>query len=309
MQKLILKCMMWWNLERKGFLGYNLYRSEDNVNFAVVGSSDSLTLAFRDAGVVNGTTYWYYVTARYDEGESVPSDTVQSTPFTPTLALPGVYYATTGRSTDNPGSLLTIDVSTGAGTLIGATGIIGDIGFPGVPGLAINSKGEMFATDISEMSNLYRLDAATGAAVFIANTGIYTVDAIAFAGNDVLYAVDSHNDLYIVSDTTGAATFIGRTGDAIRGLAFDPTDGTLWGSTGSAQFARVPDGIYTIDISTGAGTLVGTTGLGSSTPDLIFDQDGNLYGSKGGGGNPNNLISIDKSTGGLNANIIWRRRS
>ncbi len=44
--------------------------------------------------------------------------------------------------------------------------------------------------------------------------------------------------------------------------------------------------------------MVGKTGLGGSTPDLHFDQQGNLYGSKGGGQNSNNnLISIDKATG------------
>jgi len=38
--------------------------------------------------------------------------------------------------------------------------------------------------------------------------------------------------------------------------------------------------------------------FGGSTPDLHFDQQGNLYGSKGGGQNlNNNLISINKTTG------------
>jgi DNA-binding beta-propeller fold protein YncE len=79
------------------------------------------------------------------------------------------------------------------------------------------------------------------------------------------------------------------------GLAFDPTDGTLYGSAGGTLG---PDRIYTIDKNTGAVALVGTTGLGGSTPDLFFDPMGNLYGSKGGGQSPDNtLISIDSATG------------
>ena len=51
---------------------------------------------------------------------------------------PNVCYASTGLT--DGGRFLTIDPTTGVGTLIGFTGLTG------VPGLAINSLGEIFCT-------------------------------------------------------------------------------------------------------------------------------------------------------------------
>jgi hypothetical protein len=203
----------------------------------------------------------------------------------------GVCYATTGRQGNTPGSLLTIDVTTGAGTLIGSTGLTA------APGLAINSSGDIYAASGFSMSGigLNRIDAVTGGALFVGNTGQVFMDAIAFDGNDVLYGLGGNPPiatLFIIDITTGAAMPIGSTGYYLRGMAFDPLDGTLWASEGATR-----DKIVTIDVTTGAATVVGSVGLGGSIPDIHFDQAGNLYGSLGGGQNPNNLISIDKSTG------------
>jgi len=213
----------------------------------------------------------------------------------PAPADTGVCYATTGHNDPtNPGSLITIDPITGNGTLVGSTGITGDFG-PAVPALGIKSTGEMFATNVTTSADLYRIDALTGAGTFVANTGLFYPDALAFDGNDVLYAVDSNNDLYTIDDVTGATTLIGPVGASIRGMEFDPTTGILWGGEGGAGGTN--DGIYMINPFTGAATLVGNTGLGSNTPAVHFDGDGNLYGSIGGGMAPNDLIVIDKTTG------------
>ncbi len=201
----------------------------------------------------------------------------------------GACYASTGLT--DGGRILTIEPATGAGTLVGATGLTA------APGLAINSQGEIFATDATDNTGLYRIDATTGIALFVANTGLLFVDAIAFGSNDLLYGINSNNDLYIIDAATGETSLIGPTGDFMQGMAFDPTDGSLWASTGAGQNAVVPDGIYTIDVNSGAASLVGVTGLGGSTPDIHFDENGNLYGVKGGGQSENQLISIDKSTG------------
>ncbi|RMF56308.1 MAG: T9SS C-terminal target domain-containing protein, partial [Calditrichaeota bacterium] len=183
-----------------------------------------------------------------------------------------------------------------AGTLIGPTGL------SAIPGLAITSSGDIYAASgfSNEGIGLYRIDAATGGAIFVGSIGQPFMDGIAFDGNDVLYGLGGNPPvatLFVIDTTTGAATPIGSTGDFMRGMAFDPTDGTLYATTGASQFANVPDAVYTIDVTTGAATLIGQTGLGGSTPDIFFDQAGNLYGAKGGGQNPNNLISIDKTTG------------
>jgi hypothetical protein len=201
-------------------------------------------------------------------------------------AKPGVCYASTGNN--DGGRLLTIDNTTGAGTLIGPTGL--DL----VPGLAINSNGDMYGIDGN--TDLYKIDAATGTAVFVASTGLLFSRAIAFDGNDVLYGLvfDPSNfefNLVTINTTTGISTLVGIApmGDW-RGMAFDPTDGTLWASTAGEE-------IYVINPETGEPTLIGTTGLDGVIPDIHFDEMGNLYGAIGGGSVPNRLISINKMTG------------
>lgn len=204
-------------------------------------------------------------------------------------ATDGVCYASTGGG--DGGQLYSIDLDTGVGTLIGNAGPM-----DGIPGLAINSAGEIYGTDRIS-GDIYRLDANDGTAYFVSSPGISFLDGIAFDENDVLYAVGYDPPaftLWTIDVNTGDAAPVGPTGDIMVGLAFDPTDGQLYGSVGGF-LPNVADGIYRIDKNTGAATLVGTTGIGGATPDIVFDEDGSLFGSKGGG--DTSLISIDKSTG------------
>jgi len=206
------------------------------------------------------------------------------------LAQFGVCYGSTGSAEPtNPGALITIDPLTGAGTLVGPTGIIGEDG-PAVRALAIKSTGEMYAMSNTASSDLYSVNASTGAGTFVVNTGLLRPGDIVFDADDVLYSVDETNILYTVDEVTGKRTLVGATGVTLGGLAYDPTDGTMYGS-------GINDDIYTIDVTTGAVTLVGTTGLGGNIPDIHFDQAGNLYGSKRGAGGIYDFISIDKTTG------------
>ena len=159
------------------------------------------------------------------------------------LAELGVCYATTGTFGNNASSLFTINIATGTGTLVGPTGITGVIGgntFPGVPGLAIKSTGEIFGTNQADNTGLFLIDVTNGTGVLVVNTGLAGLDGIAFDGNDQLWAVDFGNipiaNLYMVDEVTGASTLVGSTGFTIRGLAFDPTTGILWGSDGGRKW-------------------------------------------------------------------------
>ena len=205
------------------------------------------------------------------------------------LAAFGTCYATLGNTNPNGGALIRIDLATGAGTLIGPTGIIGQLGDLGVPALAIRSTGEMYAMDVGPSSKLYRLSAKTGAATLIATTTLASPPAMVFDGLDVLYVVDASGRLHTVDPSSGASTLVGATGVAVKGLAVDPADGWLWGSDASG-------GIFKIDNLTAAATLVGNTGL-PACPDLSFHPSGVFYGVSGGGLSTNNLITIDKTTG------------
>jgi len=205
--------------------------------------------------------------------------------------ISGVCYASTGII--DSGRILTIDIKSGVGTLIGPSGLTA------VPGLAINSNGDMYGIDGAFGGNfdLYKIDAAMGKAVFVGSPGLASLPAIAFDGNDVLYGLGLDPvtfvfNLYTINITSGVPTLVGPAPMGNwRGMAFDPITGTIWASTSD-------DSIYVIDPNTGTPTLIGTTGLGVGTPDIHFDEMGNLYGATGGGrGGPNNFISIDKTTG------------
>jgi sugar lactone lactonase YvrE len=259
----------------------NVYR-----NFEVIATVAAALESFTDDAAGSGFLR-YFVTAVNSAGDE---SAISNALLLATPADSGVCYATTGRA--DGGRLISIDINTGAGTLIGDTGL------GAVPALAINSQGEMFAAE-DLTGNLYRIDAATGESEFLSSTGLFALQALAFDNDDVLYGADFSfplSSLYIINPNNGAVTLIGRSNEFFSGLAFDPTDGLLWGSTGGAS-PVVFDGIYTIDPTTAQASLVGTTGFGGPTPDIAIDKDGNLFGAKGGGRGTNILISIDKSTG------------
>src|SRR5204862_4627996 len=70
---------------------------------------------------------------------------------------------------------------------------------------------------------------------------------------------------------------VGPIGFAVTGLAVHPATGVLYGATSTG--ATAPGSLLTISKTTGAGTLVGSFGLGGfPLPDLTFTSDGTLYG-------------------------------
>jgi hypothetical protein len=94
---------------------------------------------------------------------------------------------------------------------------------------------------------------------------------------------------------TGASTLVATTGINIAGLAFNPISGELWASVRPP--ASPVDAIYKISLPSGTATLVGSTGLGLLTTDIIFDANGRLFGITGSGAQVNDFIRIDTTTG------------
>ena len=218
-------------------------------------------------------------------------------------AVAGVCYATTGHGDGSGSDLLTIDLKSGVSTVIGSTGL------NAVPSLAVNSDGELFGVDAdSTTGDVYRIDAGSGVATLEFSTGLLGLDALAFSAADRLWGVEGFsNNLVRINTSTGTPTVIGNTGVHIAGLAFDPTDGTLYGSSGGGPLG---DGnnelsIYTINTASGTATRVGLSNnlalrmqIGRTIPDIHFDAQGNLLGVVGGGrgAQENALILIDKTT-------------
>lgn len=129
---------------------------------------------------------------------------------------------------------------------------------------------------------LATVDVETGGTSFIGNTGVVLTD-IAFSPAGELYGI-SFFDLYRVNSSSGATTRIGSLG-AINGTA----NALVFGSDGTLYMAG--SSLYSVDISTGAASVIGDIGF-QSGGDLAF-IGGDLYMASSG----NELIKIDAATG------------
>ncbi|MFT3788940.1 MAG: choice-of-anchor D domain-containing protein [Tepidisphaeraceae bacterium] len=156
--------------------------------------------------------------------------------------------------------LYTVDVSTGATTIVGNTSrTLYDIAF--------DKTGQLFAID--DASNLYKVNKTSAALTLVGNFGKFA-NALVFSPTGTLYAAGS-NSFFSINPTTAARTDIadldGRS--SAGDLAF-AGDGRLYLSTTDGKLDR-------IDPATGAFTSIGATGF-SSVFGLAYGPDGVMYG-------------------------------
>jgi hypothetical protein len=198
-----------------------------------------------------------------------------------------------GLSSSSPGTVYTINTSTGAASAV--VKLTGD-SFTSLVDVSF-LNGKLYASDVfGAPGNLDfgTIDLTTGAYTGINNQG-GSVNWHALAANpsaNLLYAVDLAGvgeDLVSVTPS-GIITTIGATNKGIIDLAYDATDAILYGVDNAD--------LYTIDTSTGATTTIGAFGVpGSGRLGLAFDGNNNsLYlniATTGSG----TLYSLNRSTG------------
>jgi fibronectin-binding autotransporter adhesin len=144
-------------------------------------------------------------------------------------------------------------------------------------------------------SSLYTINPTTGAASLVApiliNGSTIALTGIAYDQvNDTLYATTNYSpaELLTIDPTTGNATVIGTIGGtfspffaAIVSLTVT-SSGTLYAYSKGAQ----PEGVYTLDKTTAASTLLGASGtnlnFGSSGCGLAVNAAGVIYLAPGG---------------------------
>jgi hypothetical protein len=203
-------------------------------------------------------------------------------------ARPGRMYAT---GVQPNGNLFAVNTSNGTPTLLGSHGITE------IQGMAIHPvTREMYGVYFNGIvTNLYRMSADSGDALFLSTINLTNLGALAFQSDGTLYGATRTGGLYTINPQTGAATLIGTaSGIAYGGIAFNPITGVLWGSVRPPITGR--DRIYKVNTTDGQVTLVGSTGDGQITPSIAFDANGNLFGLKGSSATINSLISIDTAT-------------
>jgi hypothetical protein len=116
-----------------------------------------------------------------------------------------------------------------------------------------------------------------------------------FGSNNVLYALPRvGTQFYQIDTTTAAINQIGTstplTGHMWSGLAYDVTTSTLYASSTTGNSAS---SIYTIDVSTGTTSHIGTTTTAQSVADIAFDNSGQMYAHN----LSNTIYLIDKTNG------------
>ena len=195
---------------------------------------------------------------------------------------------------ESGGELVSIDLTTGAATLIGPLPIT-------MTEAVYDSANQLLYAQGSNGSFvMYLIDPTDGTEISqVSTSGAY--NGMEFVGG-TLYASmitggGGLSDLVTVDPVTGVATIIGPTGyPGITGLAYDSASSTMYGVVGGGSTSS--GSLVTIDMTTGVATMVGPTGF-IKVGSIEFGQDGNLYGAltSSDSSAPTSLIMVNTSTG------------
>jgi hypothetical protein len=216
------------------------------------------------------------------------------------IAAPILYGGVGRGSTINAGDLITIDQTTGSGSLVGA-----GTGLPGLNGLAYAPGSVLYGSTINNpvfgneppTSQLVKLDPVTGAVIgsplditldgnpiFVNDLTLHPITGILYA--NMLDPLAGEFLLLTLDATSGMATEIGGSGVLNASLAFG-LDGTLYstGATFDATGAFAAGQLHTINPATGE--VLSTVGsFGTHVGGLaVRPTDGVIFasGNQGGG--------------------------
>ncbi|NCU37068.1 hypothetical protein EOM75_13790, partial [Candidatus Falkowbacteria bacterium] len=172
-----------------------------------------------------------------------------------------VFYAIDNASSQ----LFTVDVATGAFTLVGSTLALTDLAFD-------YTTNTMYAVNYDATSSLYTLDLATGATTLVGDCGAGLIISLACDGLGNLYGFNISDDaLYSINKLTGAKTLIGAVGfdgNYAQSMAWDPASDIIYMAAynNTAQQGQ----LRVVDKVTGATSLVGAFPAGAEVCGLGF---------------------------------------
>lgn len=158
--------------------------------------------------------------------------------------------------------------------------------------LAASAAPVLYSVQSNGNDRLYSIDAATGVATDLGLVSFNDAEGLAFAGNTLYGIGGAVNEFWNV--TTPPGTLVGGTGTrdgTDAGLDYNSVSGTMYHINGIAGGSW----LYTIDLATGAATLVGSTSV--FIDGLAIDAAGNAFGIDGIFSD--SLYSIDLGTGAV----------
>ncbi len=178
--------------------------------------------------------------------------------FDPTSGV--LYGVTSGFSATSPRSLITINTTTGVGTLVGP-----EINGSPIADITFTKNGTLYGWGEGG-DDLYTINKITGTATKVGESGIGTYGSgISANPNDVLFYTGSGRTgpLRTIDKTTGLPTTVatlsgapGTDGDPVNALAFNSTN-ILYGSIGT--FGSGQGHLVIINTTTGVVTDLGLT--------------------------------------------------
>ena len=176
---------------------------------------------------------------------------------------------------DSAGRIGKVDVATGSVTLVGNSGVV-------LTDIAFAPDGNLYGISFGA---LYGINTSTGAATLIGGGFPANMNALTFSNTGTLYAAATgSNGFYTINPTTGVATLVGNIGSSSAGdLAFH--NGVLYLSSAAGN-------LVSIDLGTGAGTIIGSLGAAAGAFGLANGDDNVLYAVSG-----TNVYSVDTATG------------
>lgn len=259
-----------------------------------IGSLKSITAKIAFIPQSGGNYTDSLVITSNDVNNSILVLKLSGTGFIIVKAAAGTMYATSGTS--DGGRIYNVNTSTGAATVIGATGLTQIASLRVRPGTK-----ELIGLDASGSSScaLLRVSAEGQNTQLVDTIRFANLKGMTFLNDTTLYVGAFAGNIYRVNYNTGAATLVTPTSTGLRigGLAINPKSGELWMSVRATS--GILDGIYKVDVNAGTAKLVGQTGLGVATLDIAFDKNGKLYGLTGNSSQTiaNKIITIDTTTG------------
>lgn len=265
------------------------FHLQSNISFPITMSTfDSLTLKFKFVpGTLGNFEVVYPISCNDPDFSGI---NLSGSSYINYPALDKTFYASSGDQ--NNGEILTIDGSTGIGTLLGPSS------FNGVKSISIDPNSGVIYGLVSRLidADIVKISSGAGDAHLLFTLNLQQMAGIAFDTTGIFYGITRNGVLYKINLDDGSYSMIVDAVSNYSGIAFNPLTNELWASSASFVGANI-DAIFKVEITTGDTIIVGHTGLGKLTNDLVFDENGNLFGVIGSESETNDFISISSMNG------------